>query len=609
MGKKFLALPDVPDIRDRFYEPTLAPLVAVMPVADELHILDQGTEGACTGFALAAVVNRLASRNTIDVSDVIRGRRVSPFMLYTNAKRYDEWPGADYEGSSLRGALRGFYNSGVCHENLWSHRDDNTVSVEIALDARLTSLGAYYRLRPHLPDYHAAISATGVLYVSASVHAGWDHPQDGRITPALGTALHAFALVGYDGEGFWVQNSWGAEWGNSGLAHWSYKDWDMNIQDAWVLQLAIPSPFSFGLGVKRGGGAGGSGLSGRGVAVPTRQQIEGHFVHVRNGDFSGKDAYWSSKADVQATAMRLASNDGFPHLLLYAHGGLNTPEAAAVRTAAMKQVFLDNGIYPYSVFYDTGLVETLKDVILGRGKDAVARTGGLSDWVDMMIERAIGGIGTKLWDEMKRDAECPFRQVRDGETALRLFVEAFAAAVANGKRPTTIHVVGHSTGAVLIGHLLAALERLMPGGLNVRTCSLLAPACTVDFYYKNYAPRLVSAPGKVNLERITVYNMTDSAEQDDNVATIYEKSLLYLVSNAFEHERKAPLLGMEKFNGQMTGTLPTFHYAARDSKFTRSTSHGGFDNDPFTMNDVLRNVLGAEPKRPFTGSDLDYGGA
>jgi len=231
LGKKFLTLPDVPDIRDRYYEPTLASLPAVLPVSDGLHILDQGREGACTGFALAAVINRLLERNADALPDTMRGRRVSPYMLYTNAKRYDEWPGDDYEGSSLRGALRGFYNSGVCQQDLWNHRDHDMVSVEISRDARLTSLGAYYRLRPHLPDYHAAISETGVLYISATVHDGWDNPKDGRINPALGNNLHAFAVVGYDSEGFWVQNSWGPDWGNSGLAHWSYKDWDMNIQD------------------------------------------------------------------------------------------------------------------------------------------------------------------------------------------------------------------------------------------------------------------------------------------------------------------------------------------------------------------------------------------
>ncbi len=38
-----------------------------------------------------------------------------------------------------------------------------------------------------------------------------------------------------------------------------------------------------------------------------------------------------------------------------------------------------------------------------------------------------------------------------------------------------------------------------------------------------------------------------------------------------------------------------------------SETHGGFDNDPATMNDVLKGVLGTDkPSRPFTEEDLKY---
>ena len=43
-------------------------------------------------------------------------------MLYTMAKQYDEWPGDKYDGSSLRGALRGFYNNGACEQKFWPSR-------------------------------------------------------------------------------------------------------------------------------------------------------------------------------------------------------------------------------------------------------------------------------------------------------------------------------------------------------------------------------------------------------------------------------------------------------------------------------------------------------
>ena len=33
---------------------------------------------------------------------------------------------------------------------------------------------------------------------------------------------------------------------------------------------------------------------------------------------------------------------------------------------------------------------------------------------------------------------------------------------------------------------------------------------------------------------------------------------------------------------------------------TDSQSHGGFDNDETTMNDILATILGGKPKHPFT---------
>jgi hypothetical protein len=69
LGKQNLvARPDRVDFRDRPYQPPLRSLQAQYPTDDLIekfldtyvndeNILDQGQEGACTGFGLAAVVN------------------------------------------------------------------------------------------------------------------------------------------------------------------------------------------------------------------------------------------------------------------------------------------------------------------------------------------------------------------------------------------------------------------------------------------------------------------------------------------------------------------------------------------------------------------------
>ena len=111
---KLDALPDTVDFRDRIFEATLVEVPTNIPLSDYqkygVPILNQGQEGACTGFGLATVANYLLRRRKV-VPDTIK---VSPRMFYEMAKRYDEWPGEDYDGSSARGAMKGWHKHGVC---------------------------------------------------------------------------------------------------------------------------------------------------------------------------------------------------------------------------------------------------------------------------------------------------------------------------------------------------------------------------------------------------------------------------------------------------------------------------------------------------------------
>ena len=108
------ARPDTLDFRDRMFEPTLIEVQTERPLDEyrkvKVPILDQGTEGACTGFGLATVVHYLLRTRHVVRDD----RECSPRMLYDMARRYDEWPGEKYSGSSARGAMKGWHKHGVC---------------------------------------------------------------------------------------------------------------------------------------------------------------------------------------------------------------------------------------------------------------------------------------------------------------------------------------------------------------------------------------------------------------------------------------------------------------------------------------------------------------
>ncbi|WP_457674901.1 C1 family peptidase [Thiolapillus sp.] len=593
-NRKKNATPDVPDLRDWIYEPALIRLRKRIDAPPDLKILNQYSSGACTGFALAAAINLQYQRAEENI-------RVSPRMLYEMARRHDEWPGEDYDGSSLRGAIKGWRNMGVCREEYWPFRMSRKgeLTVRRAKDARSHTVGAYYRLQPEISHYHAALNEAGVIVVSARVHSGWDDPPDGRIEKRDEVeGGHAFAVVGYDEQGFWVQNSWTEGWGRNGLAHWSYGDWIENVMDAWVFRLALPTPSIFGL---RPGNAKLPRPEAQARPKVPRSAIAGHFVHVDDGAYRESGRYWSNAFDVQQTAELVAESEKYDHLLLYVHGGLNSPGDSARRVAAMRQVFKDNRIYPFHVMYDTGLAEELKDLILGKARLADERVGGMSDWADRFIEGLLRKPGTLIWEEMKEDARRAFAPGGAALDALNRFLGQFRS----GNREMKLHLVGHSTGAVAIGHLLRSMSRRR---LVFETCSLMAPACTLDWYRETYVPALDDS-GRLRIREMSIYNLRDHLEQDDTVTALYHKSLLYLVSNAFEREREKPLLGMQKFSSavERVGDLPHIHCSSGSTgKITRSTTHGGFDNDPWTLNHILKRVLGKPPSRPFTDTDLDY---
>lgn len=607
---QLVARSDAPDFRDFTYQPALVNLKTKIALPKSLIIRDQGTEGACTGFGLAAVIDRLIkqSKRQHKGKDIT----VSARMLYEMAQRYDEWDGAAYEGSSCRGAIKGWYNMGVCSEALYPYdeqpakgaRQDFTVNA--AKDARNNTIGAYYRLGNRISDYHAALTEVGAIFCSADVHAGWDnvHPETGEI-PFSKTTLggHAFAIVGYDSHGFWIQNSWTRDWGKNGTARWNYEDWLTNIQDAWVFRMAFPTPQIWHLPTRSRSNA--STVEKR--PAPARAEIAGHFIHLDDGQFRDSGRYWSNLNDVRLTAELVANSDDYDHLLFYAHGGLNSPEDSARRISAMKETFKANRIYPYHLMYDTGLLEELKDVIIGRRKEADARAGGFTDWLDKLVEKATRVPGRALWREMKAGAQSPFDEDQAGTQTLATFINSFAQS----SKPKKLHLVGHSTGVILLAHLLQRLSLLSPN-TPIQTLSLMAPAGTLDLFTSHVQPFLKAMPPAFRISEAAIYNLTDVLEQDDEVSRAYNKSLLYLVSRAFEEAIPAKILGMEDSSKLVERrAIPrlSVHYSKGNvsgARVTVSTSHGGFDNDPLTMNHVLRRVLKQQPGKEFTREILDY---
>jgi hypothetical protein len=603
-------VPDRLDLRDRVYLPAIdtAPpprLVSLDKIA--LDVLDQGQTNACTGFALAAVVDFLRRR-----TDAKEKRRVSPYMLYSMARRYDEFPGSTAdEGSSLRGAMKGWYKHGACRADLWEKLDMPKPQSDPARDwwqdAATRPLGAYYRVDTRsVTDMHMALREVGILYASAICHRGWDGvgggKDGGRIVPQRANADdggHAFAIVGYDETGFLVLNSWGTKWGRRGLAVLTYEDWLEHAMDCWVAQLGVVTEQHREVARAASLRTHAGTVTVASDPVLRNRELSPFIVNLENnGRLSTSGTFRTNEDDLRAllthhldtarTRWGIGARQPVD-VAIYAHGGLTGEDVAAETAARWIPALYEAKIFPIFLMWETDLWSTianrLEDVLEERRP-----TGGLRDmvgrWWNTRIERTVARPGSFLWSEMKQNAAA-ISDADDSGARILYRVNEEVKALVPGR--TRLHLIGHSAGAIVHSHVIDALAT---EGWEFQSVTFMAPAVTVETFEQLVVPHFGRAVKQYNQ-----FHLTDTAEQKDPTCRAilgYGRSLLYLVSGAFEDARQKPILGMEKFARERRGmrvfAAPTAHSAC--------TTHGGFDDDTLTMGSVIGLI---KDKRATTG--------
>jgi hypothetical protein len=636
------ARPDTVDFRDQIFVATLVEVPSERSLGEyrktykratgrDVSILNQGLEGACTGFGLAAVCNYLLGTRTI----VRSLEPVSPRMLYEMAKRYDEWQGEDYEGSSARGAMKGWHRHGVCSDKVWPYKKRagrSGLDNKAAVDASERPLGAYFRVNHRdLVAMHAAIAEVGILYATAGVHDGWDHvdTKTGVIPYRPGTTGgHAFAIVGFDAWGFWIQNSWGNEWGMGGFGRIGYEDWLDNGYDVWVARLGAPIYIEGKLNL-------GVTVGGLETAQFSFQELRSHIISIGNdGRLRSKGTYGSSEADVTElfakTIPEVTKNWKSPRLLLYAHGGLVDEDGAVQRVQDYLEPLLAAEVYPIAFIWKTDFWTTLKNLLADslRGRRPAEMAGGAKDFlwdrIDDTIERLVRVLqGHRIWREMKENAVRATMYADGGARFAAMRLNALLK-----QRRLEVHIAAHSAGAIF----MAPLAQLLTGkgkipadsllestkhmwvptvGLNqeIKTCTLWAPACTNALFHEAYMPAIDSrAIGATSL-----FTLSEGAEQDDHCANMYHKSLLYLVSNALEEKPRKFfekdgewILGMDKFvtrdeviaaairEGSIQQVVAPNSNPPGQIDSSCATQHGAFDDDKPTLLATLARIRGTK---------------
>lgn len=173
---------------------------------EEGVVLDQGSEGACVGFAWTAEL--LTTPVRPETQPLVASANRQAVRYYKRAQKLDQWPGEDYSGTSVLAGAKVIKEEGLIESYRWCF------SVEEIRDAVINEgpvvLG--------IPWYESMYNTT----------------RDGLVTiagPQVGG--HAILITGYSPvktiggvtlEVFRWRNSWGESYGVSGSGYITVKD-------------------------------------------------------------------------------------------------------------------------------------------------------------------------------------------------------------------------------------------------------------------------------------------------------------------------------------------------------------------------------------------------
>ncbi|NQX25926.1 caspase family protein [Microbacteriaceae bacterium VKM Ac-2854] len=331
-----------------------------------------------------------------------------------------------------------------------------------------------------------------------------------------------------------------------------------------------------------------------------------HVVAMKKGALAAKSTaapskpndFGSTEAELRALvnehlAAFAAEHPGPVRVMLHAHGGLVSTESALEYARTVIPWWLANGVYPIFFVWESGLWSSLKELLSGFAGRGFYPDEFFDPTFELMVRNV---LGRDLWTTMKENSERS-SAAGAGASVFAQLLGAFAKT-----HPIALHGVGHSAGSIFLAHWLPVADR---AGLRFDSVSLLAPAIRADLFIEQYRDGLSN--GRIG--ELTMFTMTERAEHDDTCMGVYRKSLLYLVSRAFEVERSSPIVGLQDSVTSVTELASTFGLNgtpgmaevvwspsdAGPGRRSAARAHGDFDNDAPTMESVAQRIRGAAP--------------
>ena len=381
--------------------------------------------------------------------------------------------------------------------------------------------------------------------------------------------------------------------------------------------------------LSRGGSYGNNTRSRGGVDLTseTLAELRRYVINLTSGMLSSTGIFTTDNGDVDAIFQqhlpaelkaRQAAKEKL-RILFYAHGGLVSESNALKIAATHIPWWIANGVYPIYFAWETGLFETVGAML----QRAISGTGrGTRDFwdytTDPIIERAARALyGERIWTGMKQNAvvaSSPAGGANYAAQQLAAFLQA-----SGGTKDIELHAVGHSAGSIFHSHFVPTVLATA-GGPTFRTLHFMAPAIRVD----EFKSRLAGTLG-TGVEHLSMFTMKKDLERDDHCMLVYRKSLLYLIHHALEPQPETPILGLQEsvlndralqnlfgLRGTPSTTAEVILSTTKETSgrsATHATKHGDFDNDPPTMESILRRVIDLPDTAPLKQSfprDRDF---
>lgn len=235
------------DARDNFFgvgEPITLPgsfrLVAGMP-----DIWNQGETNSCTAHAASAAYEYELSQQHLP--DFMPSR----LFLYYN-ERIEEGTANQDSGATIRDSVKALAKYGTLPENYWPFSEriaerPSDADYQLAIRNIVTSYSAVPQtiqsIKTAIYQKHPVIFGFMVYesFESPEVAQSGVQPLPGINEQCLGG--HAVLCVGWDDsiKSFWIRNSWGSDWGQSGYFCMPY-DYITNPQlasDFWIIESEL----------------------------------------------------------------------------------------------------------------------------------------------------------------------------------------------------------------------------------------------------------------------------------------------------------------------------------------------------------------------------------